>query len=76
MKKIPYNPDSLESFDKEWLLHKKCKEWWYATGILFDNEQNMYSYQYTMISLVFGPATVSLGTVSYTHLTLPTMAVV
>jgi len=34
-KKIDYNPNELGSFDKEWHIHKNCKEWWYATGILF-----------------------------------------
>lgn len=55
IKKIDYNPDKLTDFDREWMMHKKCREWWYATGILFDEEKNMYSYQYTLLSLKFGP---------------------
>jgi len=55
MKKIAYDPDNLKNFEKEWGIHKGCREWWYATGILFDSEGNMYSYQYTLLHLAFGP---------------------
>lgn len=54
MKKIDYDADNLTSFENEWLIHKNCREWWYATGILFDNEKNMYSYQYTLLNICFG----------------------
>ena len=66
MKKISYDPNNLSDFNREWLTHKKCREWWYATGILFDQEQNMYSYQYTMLSLCFGPATLRSGMIALT----------
>ena len=36
MKQIKYNVNELSDFDREWLLHKKCSEWWYATSILKD----------------------------------------
>lgn len=54
MKKINYNPSNHGSFEVEWGIHKNCREWWYATGILFDEEGNMYSYQYTLLHLAFG----------------------
>jgi len=66
MKKIKYNPDKLTSFEKEWSVHKNCREWWYATGILFDEEDNMYSYQYTLLHLAFGPATPKVAMVALT----------
>jgi len=54
MKKIDYNPDKHQSFEIEWGIHKDCREWWYATGIMFDDDGNMYSYQYTLLHLAFG----------------------
>lgn len=54
MKKLDYNVNSLGSFEAEWGVHKRCKEWWYATGILFDAQQNMYSFQYTLLHIHFG----------------------
>ncbi|MCR5690406.1 MAG: carotenoid 1,2-hydratase [Clostridiales bacterium] len=42
-------------FEDEWLLHKKCSEWWYATGTLKDGQDREYSFQFTMIrARVFG----------------------
>ncbi len=64
--KIDYNLDNLQSFDKEWLIHKKCKEWWYATGILFDDEKNMYSYQYTLLHINFGIVTAKIAMMALT----------
>lgn len=64
--KIPYNPDKLTSFDREWLIHKKCKEWWYATGILFDDEKNMYSYQYTLLHINLGLVTAKVAMMAMT----------
>lgn len=66
MKKIKYDPNNLGSFEKEWLIHKKCKEWWYATGVLFDKNKNMYSYQYTMLSLNFKIITLYVGMIALT----------
>ena len=66
MKKLAYNPDFLQSFDKEWLIHKNCKEWWYATGVLFDEENNMYSYQYTLLYFNFKIVTVRIGMIALT----------
>jgi len=43
LNKRKYNINSLGSFEEELLIYKNTKEWWYATGILFDNENNMYS---------------------------------
>lgn len=66
MRKIQYDPDHLESFEKEWGIHKKCKEWWYATGIVFDDENNMYSYQYTLVNINLGIKTIKLGMIALT----------
>ena len=66
MKKIDYNVNNLGSFDKEWAIHKKCKEWWYATGILFDEEENMYSYQYTLLHINFGIITAKIAMMALT----------
>jgi len=30
------------------LTHRKCSEWWYATGYLEDEEKNLFSFQYTL----------------------------
>ena len=51
MKQINYNVNKLENFDTEWLLHKKCSEWWYSTSILRDNQNNLYSCQYTFLRM-------------------------
>lgn len=64
--KIEYNPNNLTSIDKEWLIHKRCKEWWYATGILFDGEKNMYSYQYTLLHINFGIVTAKIAMLALT----------
>lgn len=46
---IPYNPDQLESFEREWLCHKGVSEWWYATGYFYDENGRLYSFQYTLV---------------------------
>mgnify|MGYP001623819346 CR=1 FL=1 len=51
MKQIKYNVNKLKDFDTEWLLHKKCSEWWYATSILRDKHNNLYSCQYTFLRM-------------------------
>ena len=51
IKKTDYNINNLESFDKEWLYHRKCQDWWYATGYVDDEDGNRYSYQFTILSL-------------------------
>ncbi len=48
-KVIPYRTHNHGSFEEEWLLHKGCSEWWYATGYLEDENKNLYSFQYTLI---------------------------
>ena len=64
--KIKYDPDNLKSFDREWLIHRRCKEWWYATGVLFDEENNMYSYQYTLLHINFGVITAKMAMIALT----------
>lgn len=68
MKKIPYNVDHLKSFEDEWGLHEKCKEWWYATGTLNDEEGNLYSFQFTLLHLNFGIITPKVIMVAFTDL--------
>lgn len=51
MRKIKYNIDDI-SFGKDWLQHKNINEWWFITGILYDEEGNLYSYQFILIYLV------------------------
>lgn len=45
---VPYDLKNLE-FQKDWLEHRDIHEWWYATGIVTDEEDNLYSFQYTVI---------------------------
>ena len=51
MKQIPYNVNQLNDFDTEWLLHKKCSEWWYATSILKDKHDRLYTCQFTFLRM-------------------------
>ena len=55
MNPIPYTVDNLGTFQQEWGTHQQCSEWWYATGVLFDDAKNLYSYQYTVLSMFRGP---------------------
>lgn len=57
---IKYDPMHPGSFEKEWPIHRNCREWWYATGVLFDDKKNMYSYQYTLLNLNFGAITLHM----------------
>jgi len=66
MKKIKYNAGNHGSFETEWGIHRGCREWWYATGILFDEAGNMYSYQYTLLHLAFGPVVPKVAMVALT----------
>lgn len=80
MKKIKYDPLNHGSFETEWGIHKNCREWWYATGIMFDDDNNMYSYQYTLLHLAFGIFVPKVAMVALTdyknkrHYYLQTMA--
>lgn len=66
MKKISYDAKHHGSFEQEWGLHKGCREWWYATGIMFDEDGNMYSYQYTLLHLALGLAVPKVAMVALT----------
>jgi len=46
---VPYDPDRLESFEREWLCHKGVSEWWYATGYFHDESGRLFSFQYTLV---------------------------
>ncbi|MDR2091230.1 MAG: hypothetical protein LBP62_06270 [Clostridiales bacterium] len=65
MNKIKYDLSDLD-FKKDWLVHKNCKEWWYATGVLFDGEKNLYSYQYTLLHINFGLITLKCAMTALT----------
>jgi len=66
MKKIKYDAINHGDFKTEWGIHSNCREWWYATGIMFDEENNMYSYQYTLLHLAFGFLVPKVGMVALT----------
>ncbi|NLT16668.1 MAG: carotenoid 1,2-hydratase, partial [Clostridiales bacterium] len=38
-------------FEDEFLTHRKCSEWWYATGYLEDEAKNLYSFQFTLAQI-------------------------
>ena len=48
---IPYHLHDHKGFAEEWGLHKKSSEWWYATGVLNDEEGKLYSYQFTLLRI-------------------------
>ena len=50
MRKIPYEPNRLQDFDREWNLHIGCKEWWCCTGVLRSDHGLSYSYQFTLLT--------------------------
>lgn len=39
-----------QSFEEDFLTHKKGNEWWYATGYLEDEQKNMFAFQYTLVT--------------------------
>ena len=54
MQKRKYDPINHGTFDEEWGIHERNKEWWYATGIMYDADKNMYTYQYTLLHINLG----------------------
>jgi len=68
MKKVKYDVDNLKSFDTEWGVHRSCKEWWYATGTLNDDDGNLYSYQFTLLHLNFGVITPKVIMTAFTDM--------
>lgn len=50
---VEYREEDHGTFVEEFPPHKKSCGWWYITGYLTDtnNPENMYSYQFTQISL-------------------------
>lgn len=69
IKEIPYPGKNHGSFEQEWVSHKGVSDWWYATGVLFDDAGAMYSYQVTLIK-----AHVGIITPWLTHLALTEMS--
>jgi len=66
MKKIRYDADHHQNFETEWGLHRGNREWWYATGIMFDEDGHMYSWQYTLLHLSMGLVTPKVAMVALT----------
>lgn len=66
MKKIKYDPDHHGSFDEEWGIHKGCREWWYSTSILTDEDGNLYTCQFTLLHLSLGLVTPKVAMVALT----------
>lgn len=54
VKEIPYVGSDHAGFDVEWLSHKGASEWWYATGVLYNDNKSMYSYQIVLIKAHLG----------------------
>ncbi|WP_319590047.1 lipocalin-like domain-containing protein [uncultured Draconibacterium sp.] len=52
-----------KTFEDEFLVHKKCSEWWYNTGYFEDENGNEYAFQFTITKLkLFGVPVYSLLT--------------
>lgn len=64
-KKPKYDIANLGSFEQEWGIHEKCKEWWYCTGIIYSGKR-MYSYQFTLVNMYLGIATPKIIMVALT----------
>lgn len=54
IKTINYLGKEHGNFNQEWLAHHKASELWYATGLLNDENNNLYSYQIVLIKTAFG----------------------
>lgn len=50
---IKYLGKDHGDFEQEWLAHKGASEWWYATGLLNDKDENLYSYQIVLIKTTY-----------------------
>lgn len=44
-------------FDEDFLVHKNCSEWWYATGILEGKEDEKYGFFFTLTKIKMGGIT-------------------
>jgi predicted secreted hydrolase len=51
VKPIPYQNHTHGSFAREWGLHQRSSEWWYATGVLTDDLGKSFSYQFTLLRI-------------------------
>ncbi|MBN1289258.1 MAG: carotenoid 1,2-hydratase [Actinobacteria bacterium] len=47
--KIPFRDTNHGTFEEEWGYHKKISEWWYSTGYFTDENDKMYSFQFTIV---------------------------
>ena len=63
-----YNSKKLGSFEEEWLLHKGCKDWWYATGYFKDEEGHPYSWQFTILNITMKGVTPHMAMIALTDL--------
>ncbi|MDO5755076.1 MAG: lipocalin-like domain-containing protein [Tissierellia bacterium] len=67
MEKVLFKEEDL-SFDKEWGEHKAIHEWWYATGILQDDDKNLYTFQFTIVAnnmIILKPWTIMLAITNF-----------
>ena len=46
--RIPYNDKIHQNVFDEWAPHVKAHEWWYMTGYISDENNEMYFYQFTI----------------------------
>lgn len=54
IEEIEYLGKNHGAFEQEWFAHKGASEWWYATGLLNDKDENIYSYQIVLIKTTYG----------------------
>lgn len=66
MKYIKYDPKNLASFDDEWMPHAYSNDWWSIGGILYDKDENIYSYQLVFLSLFMKTYILRIGLMTMT----------
>ncbi len=70
VKEIPYSGQAHGTFEEEWLSYSGTNGWWYATGFLYDEDDNMYSYQFTIAQNKMGilkPIVTQLALTDFTN---------
>ena len=50
-RELNYKGRTHGTFEEEWGLHRDCSEWWYATGYLYDEDNRLYSFQFTLLRI-------------------------
>ena len=70
VQEIPYAGQEHGSFEEEWLSYDGTNGWWYATGFLYDEDNNMYSFQFTIAQNKMGmlkPIVTQLALTDFTN---------